>query len=369
MRNEKSSVKVAGIGKMSKVAICKVGEGDECIEKATRRAMKLCNWRRYVKGEKLVLKPNLVWDLLYPGVDTNPGVIRGVLQEVTKYFNDVTIVEANTAAGAYADRGFRNLGIDKLAAEFNAKCVSLGKDKYQKIRNNGYAIKVLDVPQTLLDADCIITIPVLKTHMITGITCSIKNQWGCIHELRHNYHLHIDKALFDVNNFLKEKLKFAVLDATICLEGMGPKLGVPRELGYVFASNDLVSMDAAAATVMGFDPKEIGHLVFCNEKGLGDINFHIVGDALPRENFKRARKNIVIGSEFFFRKLGLEKLFFKTPLFELLRRAAQIYNTTWYILEGRTRRDRMLKTRYGTYWKKYARKRQELWTKFGDFYI
>ncbi len=354
---------------MSKVSVCKVGEGKEFIEKATRRAMRLCNWKRHVKGEKLVLKPNFVWDLLYPGADTNPGVVRGVLQEVSKKFDDITIVEANTSAGAYADRGFRNLGIHKLADEFNAECVSLGRDDYRNIKIDGLAIKKLMIPETLLETDAIITLPIVKTHMITQMTCALKNQWGCIHELRLNYHLRINEALYDVNNFLKDKMKFAVADGTICMEGKGPKLGMPKELGYVFASKDMVSMDTFLANLMGIDPETVGYIKLCHDKGLGDMKYRTVGDEPPEVDFEPARYNIVEGAEMFLRRKGMEKLFFETPLFEIIRRTAQIYNTAWYILEGRERRDRMLKTKYGSYWKKYARNRQELWTKFGDYYL
>jgi hypothetical protein len=34
-----------------------------------------------------------------------------------------------------------------------------------------------------------ITIPVMKTHGRTVISEALKNQWGCLRELRHNYHL------------------------------------------------------------------------------------------------------------------------------------------------------------------------------------
>lgn len=84
---------------------------------------------------------------------------------------------------------------------------------------------------------------------------------------RHNYHLVLDQALADINTVARPC--FAVMDATIGLEGNSPKSGIPKVVNRLLASGDPVALDAVAAKVMGFDPEQIGHLAECMAAGLG----------------------------------------------------------------------------------------------------
>jgi len=89
---------------------------------------------------------------------------------------------------------------------------------------------------------------------------------GCLEVLRHNYHLCIDEVLSDIHKVLKPA--FAVCDATIALEGFGPKTGRPRIVDRVLASRDLVALDSVMARIMGFDPDQIRHLQILTEDGI-----------------------------------------------------------------------------------------------------
>ena len=52
------------------------------------------------------------------------------------------------------------------------------------------------LPRLLLEADLLITLPVLKTHALTYFTGALKNQWGCLpqHD-RILYHRYLDPLL------------------------------------------------------------------------------------------------------------------------------------------------------------------------------
>ena len=232
---------------MSTVASVKVKDD---VLKSVSEAMNLANWQKHVKGDNIVLKVNVVWDKLYPSCTTTPMVIEGVLKEVSRMKpKKITIVDTNTAAGMYADRSFRVQGIDRLAMKYGAICLCLSYDKFQVVNNPGAVkLKHLKVSETLLNADSIITMPVLKTHQITKMTGALKNQWGCIHDLRHNYHLFVDQAIADVNKFFKSRITFGVMDALFALSGFI----APTIAGYIVSLTGQYNMVFLLMAILAF---------------------------------------------------------------------------------------------------------------------
>ena len=56
------------------------------------------------------------------------------------------------------------------------------------------------------------------------------------------------------------KPSFAVMDATVAMEGNGPGAGIPVKLGLILASNDLLALDKTATEIMCIDWTTIKHL-------------------------------------------------------------------------------------------------------------
>jgi len=329
--------------------------GDSAVE-STRKAMNLAGWRKFVKQEPIILKVNAVWDRVRPGTTTSPMVIEGVLQELTEAgFKDITIVDTDTPAFMNVNKSFKVLGILKLARKYGVKVVRLTTDKFVEASfPHGKVLHKQRIAKTLADAKTIITLPILKTHGITKMTAALKNQWGCIHDLRHNEHLHVDQAIADVNHFYKDKINFCVMDAIICQEGEGPKSGTPIIVGNVLASHDLVSIDAAAATIMGYAPTDIKHIINSEQCKVGEMKFTILGDPLPQKNFRKAKQNFTIKFEMACRGTFLDRIMFKTPLVLFwFRLAARIYYEIWDVFVGMPASKRILKTKFGKMWSRH----------------
>lgn len=75
----------------------------------------------------------------------------------------------------------------------------------------------------------------------------------------------------------------SVVDGFVAMHREGPRHGTPIKLGTIIAGTDPVAVDAVAAAVMGFDPRDVGYLQYAQEAGLGvaDLDaIHIVGDRL-----------------------------------------------------------------------------------------
>jgi uncharacterized protein (DUF362 family) len=88
----------------------------------------------------------------------------------------------------------------------------------------------------------------------------------------------------------------SVVDGFIAMHREGPRNGTPIQLGTVVAGTDAVAVDAVAAAVMGFDPRQIGYLAYAQAEGLGVADLDaitIVGDPIaavrrqcvPHSNF------------------------------------------------------------------------------------
>jgi uncharacterized protein (DUF362 family) len=236
------------------------------------------------------------------------------------------------------------------------KWVNMSRGEFRDIKMpNGRAFDEIHVPEILLRTE-VITIPVIKTHNKTTITGAIKNQWGCLPKLRHNFHLVLDDALADINSVVKPR--FAVMDATVGLEGDSPKSGEPRVVDRVLASGDIVAMDAVVTKILGFDPAKVQHILNCQEIGLGVAeleNIEVVGDDDLSLNlhFKPAEHNIVSWVELFLRKSFVKWLFFDTPIFTICCWGARLWYYGWYyLLRGKKMRDKIVnETRYGAQWR------------------
>ncbi|MBI4058791.1 DUF362 domain-containing protein [Candidatus Microgenomates bacterium] len=336
----------------------KVGKDPKLVFKAVAQAMKLAHWEKYVKGRNIVLKVNVVWDKLYPSCTTTPMVIEGVIKTLLQKFPNakITIVDTDTPGIMHAHYSFRNLGINYMAKKYGIKTVNLTNTSFRTVNLNGEKLKKFKVSKVLLDADTIITIPVMKTHSISTVSLSLKNQWGCIHDLRHNFHLYLAKAIGDVNNFYKKKVSFVVMDGLFGMEGKGPKNGKPVKVGFIFASPDRVALDTLVAQSMGFDPQKVDHITHCQNLKIGTMNYKIVGSKPPKMKFASPHDfQLTFWVEMFLRKLGpfYEKLFFQTNILYPLRLAARVYNDIWYYFIGSKNKDRMMKTDFGQMWQEY----------------
>jgi len=166
----------------------------------------------------------------------------------------------------------KETGVSETGTRNGVEVVNLSKGDMVKIDvPNGYILNNLSVNRIVSDADVIISMPVMKTHMSTVVTLGMKTMFGILPERKKSrYHPKLDHIIVDIVSALKPKL--TIIDATTAMEGEGPFKGDLVDLGLIIAGNNVVSTDACAAAIMGFDPTSIDHLKLASEKGLGTIN-------------------------------------------------------------------------------------------------
>lgn len=133
------------------------------------------------------------------------------------------------------------------------------------------------VPEWLGQVDVVISVPKLKTHMLTLLTCGVKNVYGMIPgETKSLFHGDYPSprrmACFLVDVFAMLKPALTVVDAIQALEGDGPATGTPRQVGLVLAGVDAVAIDACCAGTLGLRPLEIPLLAEAGRRQLGLID-------------------------------------------------------------------------------------------------
>lgn len=321
------------------------------VRDAVRDAMESAHWREHIPpGCRIALKPNLCWDLPLPGAQTSPWVLEAVIEVLKPYVSEIVVVEAGQVT-VDANVALRRCGLLPVLERHGIEFVNMSHGRFMPTHPRGAAVlHHLEVPE-VLQGRVLVTLPVLKTHSTTTITGALKNQWGCLKELRHNHHLVVDEAIADVNAALVPA--FAVMDGTVGLEGNGPKTGRPRVCDLVLASSDLVALDATAARIMGFDPQLIAHIAGAASRGLGSmerarIDASGLESAVLRPGFRAPRPGLVQRTEFALRRSALRRFAFETPVLSLLAFMAKAYNGAWYAAIGRKERERICRdSRYG----------------------
>ena len=128
-------------------------------------------------------------------------------------------------------------------------------------------------------------------------------------------------------------MNFVVTDASVCLEGNGPRVGIPKVVNSIFASNDLVAMDKAMCDFTMLDSNKIGYIKNAEQMGLGETKYKFVGDFVKKNKFKEPRQyaHPIVYIEMKLRRIPIVNfLIFRTPLFKIPAWIASRYNTIWY---------------------------------------
>lgn len=227
-------------------------------------------------NSSVFVKPNLTDRAHKPGITTTPVMIRAVVNAVAPSVDRVIIGESDGGNHSFtADTSLRNHGITNLANEFsNVEVVNLSRIPRRRVSQAVCGKKVwVDLPNLLLDEiDCLISVPVLKTHAMTHGSFSIKNLWGCYPDpMRLLYHKNLDYKLALINSVLRNHIQ--IIDGFWALDGHGPMEGTPVTTNKILIGNDPVAIDSSAAYIMNLDQSKITHLSIAEQFGLGATNF------------------------------------------------------------------------------------------------
>jgi len=250
--------------------------------KALNQALDLLGgMSKFVKpGDKVVIKPNICGgNPEVPGSFTSIPLIEELIRLVNSEGAEVTaVVDSDMVWTDFQDIAKAEGWID-WAKEKNIPLTNLRKTDCVRF-DFGSASKVgISVAsKVMVDADVIISVPVMKTHLMTNVTLGMKNMYGTFPEGdKAKYHgFGIDNSIVDMNFAFTPTL--TIIDGSIGGEAIGPlTCRVPGDKEYetIIVSNDVVAADALGAIMMGFDPMSIQHIKIAHELEIGraDVTF------------------------------------------------------------------------------------------------
>jgi uncharacterized protein (DUF362 family) len=117
------------------------------------------------------------------------------------------------------------------------------------------------ISKAILDADVIISIPKMKTHLLTGVTLGMKNMYGTLPDTdKSKFHQKgINEVIYWLNYAFAPTL--TIIDGSEGGEAIGPLSVDSVPFKTIVASNNVTMADAIAAKLMGYGkPFEIEHL-------------------------------------------------------------------------------------------------------------
>jgi uncharacterized protein (DUF362 family) len=202
-----------------------------------------------LRGKKCIfIKPNLSHPEYVPGVVTSPEVMRQLVGLLRDQNSEVVVGESN---------GFNYpcwTAFDKTGAEAAVKAaggtvINLSEDKVVEVKFTGGAVKRLFLPKTVLDADAVVDLPLMKTHEFMAYSGAIKNLFGCVPSNKRIYlHPYLPEVFWRLYEVFKPKL--IIMDARVGIEGNGPTKGKPVKMDLMLTGNDALAVDIVAAQVM-----------------------------------------------------------------------------------------------------------------------
>ncbi len=220
---------------------------------------------------------------------SDPAVVAALLQALRERYADATICLCeNDASDTLVENIWGYLGLDKIASQFDARCINLSTEEWLRVRVRGLHFSEVEVPRILIDSDLLINHPKLKTHGKTKMTCALKNMFGCYRPKdKGPFHRCLDEAIVDINLALRPHV--VIVDADLCVEGnRGPTQGLPKRLGLFIGGKDAVAVDAFCARLMGFGRRGVGHVCKAGRAGAGSRRYQLEGD-LAGEDLRRYR--------------------------------------------------------------------------------
>jgi uncharacterized protein (DUF362 family)/Pyruvate/2-oxoacid:ferredoxin oxidoreductase delta subunit len=255
------------LGSGPSVALCRCPDySPESVSTAVRRALEaLPEVERLARPQRRVLlKPNLVNAQPPPtAVCTHPQVLRAVAEFFHEAGCSLLIADQPTFARPdQSDEVFGVTGYREALAHLPVAWSLAAAAGYQEHAvPRPWLRDTVPLSRLLGEVDFVLNLAKLKTHMQTRLTGAVKNVFGLVApRVRMDLHsLGLGRLLSQgiADCFGAAPPMLSLLDAVVGMEGSGPTRGHPRALGWLAAGADAVALDALAASLTGFGPREI----------------------------------------------------------------------------------------------------------------
>lgn len=225
------------------------------------------------KGQKVLIKPNIGWNTPpEKAADTNPELVGHIVKRALECGASQVLVFDHTCdrdwVSCYKLSGIRD------AVEKAGGTMVTGNDRsmYRKVEVKGAkSMKTPMVHPSLLEADVVINVPVLKNHGGATMTCAMKNYMGVVWDRPWMHRNDLHQCIAD--SILIRKPDLNVVDAMLVMTSGGPTGRSARtrsvRMNSLLLSKDIVAIDTAAARMLKVDPALVKHIGMGEDLKLG----------------------------------------------------------------------------------------------------
>jgi uncharacterized protein (DUF362 family) len=255
----------------SRVTLLHASSYDKNLSDLLKQGLK--DYALKLAGKRVVLKPNLVEYHAARKINTNPLMVAAAIDA----FRSLGAGEVVVADGPGHQRDTEMLlelsGLGEVCRSERARFVDLNTDSIHRVPTVSKltTLEELWLPETILNADLVVSMPKMKTHHWAGVTLSLKNLFGVIPSVRYGWpknvlHWHgINESIVDIATTVRPG--FTIIDGIEGMEGNGPLHGETVNSEVVVMSDSLAAADATATRLMGLDPLKVKHLEYLRDLG------------------------------------------------------------------------------------------------------
>lgn len=224
------------------------------------------------KGQKVVLKPNIGWDVSPERAgNTNPKLVKRVVEHCLQAGAKEVYVFDNTCDKW--DKCYTTSGIEKAVKDAGGKMAPGNTENYYQTVEipNGKKLKSAKVHELILSSDVFINIPVLKSHSSARLTIAMKNHMGIVWDRGWWHRNDLNQCIADFTTYVKQP-DLNIIDAYRVMMKNGPR-GVSEAdvslMKSLIISPDQVAADAAATKLFGISPDDVPYIGIAESMGVG----------------------------------------------------------------------------------------------------
>ncbi len=235
-------------------------------------------------GNRVLLKPNLLTGAR-PGKEctTRPELVYCVAKLVMEAGGQPFIGDSpafGSARGVAIASGYQS-----MLNELNLPIIDFQGRRYEADSDFNHLL----LSKEAMEADVVINLPKVKSHVQLTLTLGVKNLFGCVPgKMKAWWHMEAGQDSARFGKMLVETARIiapdlTILDGIIGHEGNGPSQGEPRPLGLLAASDQVFALDRAMLEVLGVEPARVPTVAASQRLGLcprlSEIQFPLLSPA------------------------------------------------------------------------------------------
>ena len=210
-------------------------------------------------GDRVLLKPNLLTGSRpTKECTTRPEVVYCVAKMVQAAGGEPFLGDSPAFGSA---RGVAEAnGLLEWANKANLPIVEMHGKRYPL---DSKEFDNLLLSKEAIEADVVINLPKVKSHVQLTMTLGVKNLFGCVPgKMKAWWHMEAGKDRQRFGTMLVETARaispeLTIIDGIIAHEGNGPINGEPRDLGVLAASGNVFALDRAMIEILGVNPTPV----------------------------------------------------------------------------------------------------------------